>query len=476
MIFSWLKRRRRQRILACEFPADWLAHLNHNVVQYRLLTAPEQAKLRQRVQVFVAEKNWLGCGGLVVADEMKVTIAAQACLLVLGIDYEYHYDQIRSVLIYPDTYLHPPSDQDGLAHNGYPVYGEAWHRGPIVLSWKNTRALADEEGGNLVFHEFAHHLDDLDGGMDGTPPLERAHQRQWEHVIEKEYRRLVRASLQGRPTLLNEYGASSRAEFFAVGTECFFERPVALRERHPDLYAILRDFYRQDPATWPWEISETSKAASEPSEAIEADPADTPVTRVGFRKGTTDAYFTEGIWLMSERRYDDAVAAFDKAIEMAPRDTEALIHRALALIKAGQFERGIEGATSAIGLDDNDAMAWRVRATGYLAIAQYGRARADCRRAIELDGKNGEAFRLRGLALAGLGELKEALNDFGRAIHFDADLADTLRARAQTYERLGQFDKAQADREKAMRLDIASTDRRDVQRARSPMFRGSVKP
>ena len=123
MIFSWLKRRRRKRILASEFPADWLAHLNHNVFQYRLLTPPEQARLRQRVQVFVAEKLWLGCGGLVVDEEMKVTIAAQACLLVLGIDYEYHYDQIRSVLIYPDTYLHPPGDQDGMAHNGYPVYG-----------------------------------------------------------------------------------------------------------------------------------------------------------------------------------------------------------------------------------------------------------------------------------------------------------------------------------------------------------------
>jgi Mlc titration factor MtfA (ptsG expression regulator) len=255
MIFSFLKRRRRKRILASPFPVDWLAHLNRNVAQYRLLTPFEQANLRQRIQVFVAEKTWVGCGGLVVDDEMKVTIAAQACLLILGIEYEYHYDQIQSVLIYPDTYLHPAGVRDGLVHGSNAVYGEAWHRGPIVLSWKNTQGLHDEEGGNLVFHEFAHHLDDLDGGMDGTPPLERGQESRWERVTEKEYHRLVRASLEGRATLLNEYGASSRAEFFAVATECFFERPIALRERHPDLYSILRDFYRQDPASWPWQIS-----------------------------------------------------------------------------------------------------------------------------------------------------------------------------------------------------------------------------
>lgn len=252
MILSWLKRRRRGRLLSQPFPEEWQAYLNANVVQYRLLTPAEQEKLRRRVQVFVAEKNWLGCGGLVVDDEMKVTIAAQACLLVLGIEYEYHYDQIRSILVYPDTYLHPPDRDDGGYDEGRAVYGEAWHRGPIVLSWKNTRGIAGETGGNLVFHEFAHHLDDLDGGMDGTPPLERGQVRRWERVVDEEYQRLVRAFRQGRATLLNQYGASSLAEFFAVATECFFERPCALEERHAELYAVLRDFYRQDPARWPW--------------------------------------------------------------------------------------------------------------------------------------------------------------------------------------------------------------------------------
>ena len=255
-MFSWLKRRRRKRLLAEPFPDEWLSYMQTNVVPYSLLTAGEQAKLRDRVRVFVAEKTWVGCGGLAVDDEMKVTVAAQACLLVLGIDYEYHYDKIQSVLLYPDTYLHPPSMSEGLVHEEHPIYGEAWHRGPIVLSWKNTRSLA-EEGGNLVFHEFAHHLDDLDGDMDGMPPLERGQVRQWDRVVEKEYRRLIRASERGRATLLNQYGATNRAEFFAVATECFFERPIALRRRHPELYDILRDFYRQDPAEWPWGSAES---------------------------------------------------------------------------------------------------------------------------------------------------------------------------------------------------------------------------
>lgn len=249
---SWFKHRRRRQILAQPFPEAWLEYLRTNVAQYSLLTPERQARLRDRVQVFVAEKTWVGCGGLTVDDEMKVTIAAQACLLVLGIDYEYHYDQIQSVLIYRDTYVHPPEWRGGLIHEGRAIEGEAWHRGPIVLTWGNTKP-PGKRGSNLVFHEFAHHLDDLDGEMDGTPPLERDQERRWDRVVENEYHRLVRASEQGRATLLDQYGATNRAEFFAVATECFFQRPVALRSRHPELYGILRDFYRQDPAEWPWE-------------------------------------------------------------------------------------------------------------------------------------------------------------------------------------------------------------------------------
>lgn len=460
MIFSWLKRRRRKRILAQPLPAEWLAYLEENVVQYRLLAPAEQQKLRRRVQVFVAEKTWVGCGGLDVNDEMKVTIAAQACLLVLGIDYEYHYDQILSVLVYPDTYLHPPRGSDFLHEEDRAVYGEAWHRGPIVLSWNNTRGIAGEVGANLVFHEFAHHLDDLDGDMDGTPPLEHGQLRRWQRVVDEEFCRLARASRHGRATLLNQYGASSRAEFFAVATECFFERPLALEKQHPELYAILRDFYRQDPARWPWPSAgpceDRPNSARETESPISPSTMVPPGTKSAHRRA--DLFFSDGVWLLNERRYQEAVAAFDKAIAISPDDAEIRAHRALALLKTGDIARSLDDANAAIRLDHADAATWRVRAMAHLALAQYEDALADCERALTIDGRNGESYRLRGICRTALGELRRALRDFGAAIHFDADLAETLRARADTYERLGQFEKARADREKALRLDLTSTE------------------
>lgn len=404
MIFTWLKRRRREQILAQPFPPEWQAYLEANVRQYRLLARHDQEKLRRRVQVFVAEKNWVGCGGLEINDEMKVTIAAQACLLVLGIEYEYHYDQIRSVLVYPDTYLHPPRTSDGLHHEERAIYGEAWHRGPIILSWKNTRGIAGEVGGNLVFHEFAHHLDDLDGDMDGMPPLERGEIGRWERVVEEEYHRLVRASRQGRATLLNQYGASNRAEFFAVATECFFERPVALEKRHPELYAILRGFYRQDPARWRWPSAEPPEEQPDSPCGDESPTSPSALGQPGKKsiRRRADSLFSEGIWLMNERRYQEAVAAFDKAIRISPNDSEALTHRALALLKTGDVTRSLADADAAIKIDDADASAWRVRAMAHLALTRYDDALADCDRTLAIDGKNGESYRLRGIARSAL--------------------------------------------------------------------------
>ncbi|HVW39630.1 MAG TPA: M90 family metallopeptidase, partial [Pirellulales bacterium] len=228
------KRRRRQQLLAEPFPNAWLEILNRNVRQYRLLSRAEQAKLRDRLRVFVAEKNWIGCAGLKVDDEMKVTIAAQACLLVLAIEHEYHYERIRTILVYPGPISHPGKRRH---HNSVDV-GEYLHHGPVAVSWLNTRD-GMEDGGNVVFHEFAHHLDDIDGEMDGTPPLgndERV--RRWDKVVTREYAVLARASARGEATLLDDYGATSRAEFFAVATECFFERPIALRQWYGELYEV----------------------------------------------------------------------------------------------------------------------------------------------------------------------------------------------------------------------------------------------
>jgi Mlc titration factor MtfA (ptsG expression regulator) len=253
MLFSWLKRRRRRKILAEPFPAEWLHFLHKNVAHYRVLTEAEQAKLRDDLRIFIAEKNWEGCGGLKITDEIKVTIAAQACLLVLGMEHDY-YPRVPSILVYPRGYRAPaaPDGATGIIDEGDEArLGEAWYRGPVVLSWADTVADGRHpgRGRNLVFHEFAHQLDMQDGQIDGTPLLgNREQYRRWQQVMTAEYDRLVRQSERGQATLLDEYGASSEGEFFAVATECFFDQPAALRARHPQLYAVLRDYYRQDPA------------------------------------------------------------------------------------------------------------------------------------------------------------------------------------------------------------------------------------
>ena len=242
MLFDWLKRRRRRRLLARPFPEAWRGYLRRNVAHYEYLSEAERAKLRDDLRVFVAEKNWEGCGGLAMTDEIKVTIAAQACLLVLALDHNY-YDRVLSVLVYPHGYRDEA--------NGEGRSGEAWYRGPVVLAWEDVRyeGRHPREGHNVVFHEFAHQLDMLDGGINGTPPLRDAAQaRRWHDVMTAEYKRLVAASERGRATLLDHYGATDEAEFFAVCTECFFDRPVEMRREYPQLYDLLREYYRQDPA------------------------------------------------------------------------------------------------------------------------------------------------------------------------------------------------------------------------------------
>ncbi len=267
-MFRWLRKRRRRALLAEPLREQWLAILQANIGHYALLSANEQAGLRDRLRIVVAEKNWEGCGGLVVSDEMRVTVAAQASLLLLGVPLDYCFDGVKSILLYPNEYAHPLAwqvDETG-ASIDIAYQGEAWHRGPVVLSWPHVLEGARDpaDGSNLVLHEFAHHLDGLDGEPDGVPPLaSRAQYRRWYQVTEEEYLRLKRASRYDRATLLDTYGASSRAEFFAVSTECFFERPLAMQERHPQLYDILRQFYHQDPAVWFRSAAVTQKERSD---------------------------------------------------------------------------------------------------------------------------------------------------------------------------------------------------------------------
>jgi len=254
VLFDWLLRplrhARRARLLAEDFPSAWLPVLAR-LPFYAALDARGQQRVRDDTRVLVDEKNWEGCGGLELTDEIRVTIAAQASLLLLNIEHEY-YRGVTSVLVYPAAYRTMPTQgPDGVVREGQANLGEAWRRGPVVLSWDDAKrgAVDPTDGHNLVFHEFAHKLDMLDGAADGTPPLRNHGQVQrWVETMTKEFRALRAAAGSGRATVLDAYGATNPAEFFAVATECFFEKSVQLQRRHPALYDLLRDYYHQDPA------------------------------------------------------------------------------------------------------------------------------------------------------------------------------------------------------------------------------------
>ncbi|HUV35875.1 MAG TPA: M90 family metallopeptidase, partial [Patescibacteria group bacterium] len=252
-MFGFFKRRRRRRLMGRPFPPDWLGFIERNVPYYRHLPPDDRRELQGLIQVFLAEKQFEGCGGLRLTDEIRITIAAQACILLLHRETDF-YPNLISILVYPDIFVAPVHSHDpiGTMSDEVEEYtGESWDRGALVLSWSDVVEDAADihDGYNVVFHEFAHQLDGESGSDDGAPNLPDASMYgSWSRVLGREYRRLVRDIGRGRETLLDEYGAEDPAEFFAVATEFFFEMPVELKARHPELYAELRKFYRQDPA------------------------------------------------------------------------------------------------------------------------------------------------------------------------------------------------------------------------------------
>jgi Mlc titration factor MtfA (ptsG expression regulator) len=251
-VFETLRKWRRRRFDKLPFPAAWLGILRERVPYYRLLSHDEQTELRKLIRVFLAEKKFEGCRGLEITDEIRVTIAAQACILLLNREHDY-YAGLHSVLVYPSSFLAPSRfvDPAGVVHEGDESrLGEAWLRGAIILSWDEVRRDSGDfqDGHNVTLHEFAHQLDQQDGTFDGAPLLEkRSHYRSWARVLMKEYRALGEAAERGQETLIDQYGATDPAEFFAVITEAFFESPKALKEKHPELYEELKKFFHQDP-------------------------------------------------------------------------------------------------------------------------------------------------------------------------------------------------------------------------------------
>ena len=251
-----LANRRRKKLLAEPFTPAWEDILRRNVAYFVSLTKEQQAHLRDLIKVFISEKHWEGAGGLELTDEIRVTIAAQACLLLLGLPHDF-YRNVISIVVYPSTVI-PPRRRPGFFESPsgpvaieHPIIGQAFQQGPVIIVWDAALrgSRHPEFGHNVIYHEFAHKLDMLDGAADGTPPLrDRAEYRDWVQTCTREYLRLKNDVEKGRPSFLDAYGATNEAEFFAVATEQFFDRPRQMLAHAPDLYRVLKEYYRQNPA------------------------------------------------------------------------------------------------------------------------------------------------------------------------------------------------------------------------------------
>ncbi len=243
---------RRNRLLATPPPASWLPILESTLPMVGHLSDEHQRELFGKMQIFLAEKGFEGCGGQETTEEVKVTIAAQACLLLLGRETKI-YPKLKTVLVYPHTYQGGRKGMFGGDNGESARLGESWDCGVVVLSWNSVKGGARnfEDGHNVTFHEFAHQLDQEDGAADGAPILEeRSAYATWAHVFNHEYDVLVDLTRRGKKDTMDRYGATNPAEFFAVATETFFEKPRQLKTKHPELYEELQYYYKVDPMDW----------------------------------------------------------------------------------------------------------------------------------------------------------------------------------------------------------------------------------
>ena len=251
--YFWSKKQVRTALLAAPLSAHQRDVIDLQVPIIRRLPSSLRQKLDGKVNLFLDQVGFYGCDGLEVTEEMELSIAAQACLLV--IDSELWYDSLTTILIYPDAFKSQQRKQSGYVVSEKEIVrtGESWDRGPVILSWVHSKqgALDDRDGQNLVLHEFAHQIDSLSGGTNGVPILSAGQSfAEWEKVFLSAYGAHVQAVEHGRCTVIDPYGATGHEEFFAVSVEVFFERPKDLRHELPEVYEQLSKLFRLNPVEW----------------------------------------------------------------------------------------------------------------------------------------------------------------------------------------------------------------------------------
>ena len=252
-MFSWFKHRRRKRITAQPFPDEWKLIIDARLPYVATLPHALRDELFGLTQIFLAEKHFEGCGGFEVTDEVRVIIACQACVLLLNRPTDL-YPKLRTVLIYESAFYveNEERKENGLISLSTQVRaGESWNIGVVILAWEEIlHGLRHKHDGyNVIIHEFAHQLDQENRHVDGVPVLDHSdHFVQWQEVFSEHYAQLLEDIQRNRKTVLDDYGATNPAEFFAVASESFFEESIKLQDKHPDLYDVLMQYYKQDPA------------------------------------------------------------------------------------------------------------------------------------------------------------------------------------------------------------------------------------
>lgn len=255
MLQPRLQSLRRRRVASRPFPAEWRAILRERVPYTRLLPADLLRQLKRHILVFLDEKDFIGCGGVAITDEMRVTIAAHACLLLLNRP-GHHYPRLRQILVYPGPFVVNRERTDGIGlrqDESVVLSGESWAQGQVILSWPDVveGAAIVNDGRNVAIHEFAHQLDQEKGFANGAPDLVDCQRYpRWSRVLGQEYGALHERLRNGEEGMLDAYAATDPAEFFAVSSEAFFELPHRMAAEHPELYRELSRYYRVDPLAW----------------------------------------------------------------------------------------------------------------------------------------------------------------------------------------------------------------------------------
>jgi Mlc titration factor MtfA (ptsG expression regulator)/Tfp pilus assembly protein PilF len=498
-------RRQRAELLSVPFPTEGQAFLDKNVLLYRPLMEAQRTKLEDASRIFIAEKSWEGCAGFQITDEVKLTIACQACLLVLGFE-NYYFDELQTILVYPGGFLaHAPAAFEDATKPESRV-GEAHWGGPVILSWWHSRWDARRLGrSNIVLHEFAHKLAELGDTHAGMPPLEDDDLAdRWETVIQPEYERLVEDAAYRRPSLLRHYGAENRAEFFAVASECFFLQPAALRQRHPELYQLLAACYRQDPANRPIDQALTVRAKdaeeeysrhviAECSVAIRHQPDYidgyaqraswycslgefenavkdcTMVIQLAPHHERASAYYERGSVHLAAGSYDLAIADFNQSIRRAPDFVQAYRDRGAARAAKEEVDAALADLTRALRLDPKDDSAYVERALVYHDCKKYDKALRDLTRAIDLSPYDPAPYSTRAWVHLAKGELDRAIADCQRALRIEPDFPEAHKHRGVAYLRKGEYYRALADLNEAIRL---APDYAEAYRARAETFSG----